>query len=248
LGAAGGELAVDAVSDPLAGARLTVPPDAVTVDTEFTLAAEADPPLDAPLGLFPAGYYWTLSWSAVEQTESLGVPATLALPLPGEPADTPMFVGGWTGEEWIALDGETANGEIAAAVENMGVYAAFCGELPAYRIVGFTNTTRSREIEIALVAGPALVDDADTQTVVGCPPPTDAAATQSVRRRSTVDFLLRPGRYEMRVTYLLPEPAVIAVLMITVPPGEEPISVEIAEDGATVDDAAVEIEFAGRGE
>ena len=248
VGVAGGDVAVDAATDPLAGAWLSIPADAVPLDTDFTLQAGATAPDGALMGMFPAGYYWQLSWTVTDQSMSLAVPATLTLPVPDELADTPMFLGSWTGDEWVALGNEVVAGEIAAPVENLGLYAAFCGDLAAYREVGFTNQTRSREIGITLVAGPAPVDDADTTTVVGCEPPADLSAVQTVRRRSTADFLLRPGSYEVLVTYLLPEPPVEATLIITVPPGTEPIAVDISETGATSDDDTVVIDFPGRGE
>jgi hypothetical protein len=246
VGAAGGEIAVDAAADPLAAAWLSVPPDAVPADTDFTLQAGVTAPEGELMGLFPAGYYWDLAWTVTDQSASLAVPATLYLPVPDELADTPLFVAGWDGEEWTALDSEIVDGEIAAAVDSSSLYAAFCGDLAAYREVSLANETRSREIEIALLAGPDPVDDTDTETVIGCPPPADGSVMQSVRRRSAADFLLRPGRYELGVTYLLPEPPVEAALVIIVPPGEEPITVDIAEDGATSEDPDVVIEFAGR--
>ena len=242
IGAAGGELAVDAASDPLAGALLSIPPDAVAADTDFTLAASAASPAGAPLGLFPAGYYWTLAWAG----DDLATPASIALPVPDDLAATPMFLGGWTGDEWVSLS-DAADGELAGPVETGGVFAAFCGSLTDYRAVGFTNNTRSREIDIALVSGPLPLGDDDTTTVVGCPPPADPAATLSVRRRSTGEFLMRPGRYELDVTYLLPEPVVTTSLLLTVPPGAEPLTVEVAEEGASSEDTGLDIEFGGRG-
>ena len=202
--------------------------------------AEKAPPA-APFGLFPAGTYWMFTPSGLQ----FKGPVTMTLPAPAGLSGPEMFIGHWTGTEWVDLDGALHDGLITAQTTSFSTFAAFCGKLGDYRPVLMRNDSSSPTIHITYISGPSP-DPANPEAfAAGCPSPAVVEHTWDLEQGGVAPFHLRAGLYHLVVSYPQPQPGIANSLFLTLSPGEKPLMISIGDKGAAVDDPSVTVQFAG---
>ncbi|MBX2997905.1 MAG: PPC domain-containing protein [Caldilineaceae bacterium] len=243
VGPMGNELLVTLPEDLLVnGARLEVPPGAVEGFVGVDIATSDSAPVGSPFGPFPAGKYWIFT----PHGQKFSQPVTITLPVPVGMGAAEMFIGRWDGETWLDLGGEMENRLIHTTTDGFSYFAAFCGSFDDYQRVILRNAATGPQIQITFMSGPSPdPDTSDLDVPAGCQPFT-GHPNWELKPDEAQLLQLRPGRYHLVVSYPQPQPGVANSLFFNVPVGGGEQTITIGDDGATSDNPAVTISFAGR--